>query len=1490
MATDLYGLRIAKGKLNTAKRGKTLSKHILLLFFLCLFVLSYTTVCFAVESNQNHDNSQKWLNPDEQVWLKEHPVIRIAPDPYFPPIESIDKNGTYHGIAADYMELLSEMLGVRFEVIRCKNWDDVLKKAKNCEVDVLPAAAQTPERKKYLKFSDSHIEFPGVIITREDARQIKNLSDIKAGEKLAVVKGYVWQEFIERDYPNINLLLVHDMVDGFRRIAVGEADAIVVTLPIAIHYIQEEGISNLHVTGKTGYFTRLSLAVRSDWPVLHHIFGKALLQISPEEHAEIMGNFGSLKEIPLWKQKAFLIPTLILAVALIFIAIFFVWNRTLRKQVNSHIGAFKESERNFKDIANNTPVGLIIADKKGNLLYANKRFSEITGYNVKELRGKNGFDLLTREQDREKYKEMMQKRILDQNKDVSSQYERIIVRKDGKEVQTEFFTTMTRWKGMDCPMALVQDITHRKQVEENLREKTITLNNILKSASDMAIITTSLDFHITYFNPIAERLYGYNARDVIGKTVQELYTVEDVDPEQFDKAIIKVNEKGKYTYTLRQEIENRVRFIESRVSGIFDSDEILIGYSIFSKDITERKQSEAELKKSRDEYKLIIENINEVFYRTDINGNLIIGSPSGPRLLGYDSTDQMIGLNIAKDLYAIPEERDEFLKLLSKNGKVSNYEVTLKKKDGTLILIIVNSHYYYDEEGNILGVEGFFTDITGRKKMENELRKSEERYHRIADATTDYIYTVHIDDDGKPAKTIHGVACKSVTGYSPEEFINNPHLWIQMIPEKDRDIVRDQTSRILSNNVPEPVEHRIIHKDGSIRWVKSSLVANRDNHGNLLSYDGLISDITERRKISEELEKTNKRLELAMDAGEHGFWDWDLDTNDVYFSPRYYTMLGYEPGELPMRLETWVDLLHPDDREATVSTVQEYVRKAQQYEVEFRLRTKDGGWRWISGKGKAFEKGSSGKPNRVVGVHVDITERKQIEIELKKSRNEYKLIIDNIDEVFYRTDTNGNVVMVSPSGAKLLGYYSADEMKGLNIANDFYAVPEERDESLKLLSKNGKVSNYKVTLKKKDGTLILIIVNSHYYYDAEGNILGVEGLFIDITERKSLEEREARAQRLETAGQIAGQVAHDFNNLLAPLTAYPELIREHLPKNHKALSYLGGIETAASRIADINQDLLTLGRRGYYKQGPLNLNEIIIQAIEGMGHLPDTLNCEIDLEEKLRNVNGGGAQIHRIFMNLLHNARDAIQDIGKIYIRSENYYVDEVSVIYGHVPKGEYVKLTVSDNGCGIPKDIADKIFDPFFSSKSTDRKKGSGLGLSVVQSVMQDHGGYIDLSTEVDKGTSFYLYFPVTYESIQETENDSYSGGNESILIVDNDEIHRDVSSELLKELGYNVTVTESGEKAIEILKENHQDLMVLDIEMLSGIDGVETYRRAVEINPSQKAIIVSGTSETKNVLEVQKMGAGAFIKKPITKISIATTVRRELDRKTRTKIEQQV
>jgi signal transduction histidine kinase/CheY-like chemotaxis protein len=382
-------------------------------------------------------------------------------------------------------------------------------------------------------------------------------------------------------------------------------------------------------------------------------------------------------------------------------------------------------------------------------------------------------------------------------------------------------------------------------------------------------------------------------------------------------------------------------------------------------------------------------------------------------------------------------------------------------------------------------------------------------------------------------------------------------------------------------------------------------------------------------------------------------------------------------------------------------------------------------------------------------------------------------------------------------------------------------------------------------------------------------------------EREARETELLRAQRLETAGRIAGQVAHDFNNLLAPLVGYPELIKMRLPPDHPVAPLCDALLRAAEQLATINQDLLALGRRGHVNREPADLNQLVRLAWSASlaTPAPETLRIELDLADDLLPVSGSSAQLERVVLNLITNAREAMADAGVLRISTGNVYLDSPVSGYSRVGIGEYARVEVSDTGSGIPDEIRDKIFDAFFTTKKQARR-GAGLGLSVVQAVVDDHKGFVDVKSEVGASTTFTLYLPISREGTRVEPPGETPRGLERVLIVDDDDVQREVAGELLTTLGYTVEAAASGEAAIEWLRVNHADLLVLDMIMPGGMDGADTFRHARELRPDQRAIVLSGYAESERVREALDQGAGAFVRKPITRDQLGRAVRAALDR----------
>ncbi len=391
-------------------------------------------------------------------------------------------------------------------------------------------------------------------------------------------------------------------------------------------------------------------------------------------------------------------------------------------------------------------------------------------------------------------------------------------------------------------------------------------------------------------------------------------------------------------------------------------------------------------------------------------------------------------------------------------------------------------------------------------------------------------------------------------------------------------------------------------------------------------------------------------------------------------------------------------------------------------------------------------------------------------------------------------------------------------------------------------------------------------------------------------ERRYLETQLRKSQRMEAIGTLAGGVAHDLNNILSGLVSYPELILMDLPDDSSLKEPIMTIQQSGQKAAAIVQDLLTLARRGVSVRKVIDFNQVIEQYLNSPEHQKileyhPSVDVIAHLEPDMLNIMGSPVHLSKTIMNLVSNAAEAMLNGGHIRIvtETETRYIDKSLKGYDTVKEGDYVTLKVSDDGIGISPEDIDRIFEPFYTKKTMGRS-GTGLGMAVVWGTVKDHSGYIDIQSELGKGTAFTLYFPITRKEMEKEKAkisaDMYKGRGESILIVDDVSEQRKIASEMLKKLGYNVTSVPSGEEALTYLKENAADLLVLDMIMNPGIDGLETYKKILQFHPDQKAVIASGYSESDLVKEAQNMGAGAYIKKPYSFEKIGMAIKGELVR----------
>jgi len=515
---------------------------------------------------------------------------------------------------------------------------------------------------------------------------------------------------------------------------------------------------------------------------------------------------------------------------------------------------------------------------------------------------------------------------------------------------------------------------------------------------------------------------------------------------------------------------------------------------------------------------------------------------------------------------------------------------------------------------------------------------------------------------------------------------------------------------------------------------------------------------------------------------------------------------------------------------------------------------------------------------------------------LQESEEKYRTVLENIEEGYFEVDLAGNFTFFNEATCKILGH-EKEELVGIN--NRKYMNEENANKIFRTFNKvyrqekPAKVLDWE--LIRKDGSGRIVEISVSLIKDQNKRSTGFRGVARDVTdrrlaerERKRLEAQLLQAQKMEAIGTLAGGVAHDLNNILSGIVSYPELLLMKLPKDSPLRKPLLTIQNSGERAASTVQDLLTLARRGVATLNPVNLNDIIIEYLQS----PEYLNMKsyypeiklVDrLEPDLLNISGSYVHLSKTVMNIISNATEAIDATGEIIVSTQNCYIDKPVAGYDYIKEGDYAVLTVSDTGTGISPDDLERIFEPFYTKKVMGRS-GTGLGMAVVWGTVKDHKGYIDVQSEVGKGTTFKLYFPVTRMELKKEQSplpvEAYMGRGETVLIVDDVDEQREIATEMIKNLAYNVTSISSGEKAVDYLKHHRTDLVILDMIMDPGIDGLETYRKILEVCPDQKAIIASGFSETDKVKEAQRLGAGAYVKKPYTIEKIGTVVRAELDK----------
>ena len=522
----------------------------------------------------------------------------------------------------------------------------------------------------------------------------------------------------------------------------------------------------------------------------------------------------------------------------------------------------------------------------------------------------------------------------------------------------------------------------------------------------------------------------------------------------------------------------------------------------------------------------------------------------------------------------------------------------------------------------------------------------------------------------------------------------------------------------------------------------------------------------------------------------------------------------------------------------------------------------------------------------------EIVERKRTEALFRQSEEKYRELVNHAPAGIFEVDIQkSRFLSVNDVICEYTGY-SRKEILELNPTEIFKTDSQNLfvETQQKIFRGQALPEIQEYIIQCADGSELWVILNSKLSSDpARANrityvVHDISKLKRAEEEKKKLEEQLHKAQKMEAIGTLAGGVAHDLNNILSGVLSYPELMLMDMASDDPLRKGIETIQESGKKAAAVVDDLLTMARRGVNVSETVNLNDIISEYMispefEKLKTFHPLVDFKQDVLSELMNIAGSSVHLSKTIMNLVSNAAEAMPDGGQLNITTRNQYVDQPIRGYDDVRVGDYVLLKVSDTGTGISPEDLSRLFEPFFTKKVMGRS-GTGLGMAVVWGTVQDHKGYITVESLEGQGTTINVYFPVTGKQICEAKNkecpiESYMGNGESILVVDDVKNQREIASTILSQLNYSVSTVACGEAAVEYVKHNEADLLVLDMIMDPGIDGLETYKEILKLKNGQKAIITSGFSETEKVKEAQKLGAVQYVKKPYTIKNIGVAIK---------------
>ena len=875
--------------------------------------------------------------------------------------------------------------------------------------------------------------------------------------------------------------------------------------------------------------------------------------------------------------------------------------------------------------------------------------------------------------------------------------------------------------------------------------------------------------------------------------------------------------------------------------------------------------------RSEAQLRAILDNEPECVMTVGSDGRLLEMNPAGLRMIEAGERATVVGRPFVDLVH--PEDREGFLALHRRvsAGENGRLQFRIRSLLGTERWMDTHATPLTGAQGTIDAVLSVTRDITEQRRFESVRRESEERTRMLAlrlqrtlESITDAFFTV----DRAWRFSYLNPAAERMLGRSADSLLGR-EIWQEFpasigteFERNYRRAARDNVAAHFQEFYPAPLN----------AWY--DVRAYPSDEGLAVYFQ----DVTVQRRQQQALLESEERFRLLANATNDAIWDWDLATDALWWNEGFETLFGFSRAEVEPTVVSWTSRVHPADHDAVVADLQRAIETGDVFwSSEYRFRRKDGSYAFVLDRGHIL-RDAAGRGTRMIGGMTDLTERRKIEERLREQAS----LLDAAQDAIFVRDPEHRLIYCNHSAERLYGWKAA-EMIGQSCRELLHADVAQFDAAVQKLLADGKWSG-QLLQRKRDGGTIEVEGRWTLMRDAANQPKSVLVVNTDITERKKLEQQFLRAQRLESIGTLAGGIAHDLNNLLAPITMGVQLLR-HFEPRAESKPIIDNIERAAGRGASLVKQVLSFARGVEGARVAVQVRHIVREVESILANtFPKSIRVTSSLPSGLWLVTGDPTQLNQTLLNLCVNARDAMPHGGTLTLAAENIEIDALYAIMNRdAAPGRYVVLSVTDTGTGIPREILDRIFDPFFTTK--DVGQGTGLGLSTVLGIVRSHGGFVNVHSEVGKGSTFRVHLPVQKGGDEADEADVGGGetlprGNgELVLVVDDEAPILEVTKQTLEAFGYRVIIAEDGAQAVgQFALARAEIAVVLTDMMMPVMDGPALISALRHIDPRVRILAASGLNAGEDVAKASSLGVKHFLAKPFSASTLLDALHRVL------------